>query len=142
MALQMLIESIVEELEGPGNPKRVGVSDMPIKGFKCKQCGRCCLNLHDAFSQCATDDDIKMWEKEGRDDILEWVSSIHLGNDHHIHDIWINPATHEDVERCPWLRKLPNQDKYVCRIHEDKPEHCRKFPPVQKAWFRDWMPRI
>ena len=34
-------------------------ADMPPKGFKCKQCGHCCLNLRDAFSTCATDDDVK-----------------------------------------------------------------------------------
>ena len=99
---------------------------MPPKGFKCKQCGHCCLHL-DAFSTCATDEDIKMWQKAGRDDILEWVDPIQLGN-HFIYDIWISPVTHDDVKRCPWLRKLPNQDKYVCRIHDLKPEHCRAYP--------------
>lgn len=28
----------------------------------------------------------------------------------------------------PWLRKLPNQDKYKCRIHNLRPEVCREFP--------------
>jgi hypothetical protein len=64
-----------------------------------------------------------MWELEGRDDILEWVDTIQLGDDHCVHDIWISPVTHDDVKRCPWLRKLPNQDRYVCRIHDVKPEH-------------------
>jgi hypothetical protein len=67
-----------------------------------------------------------MWEREGRYDILEWVDTIQLGN-HCVHDIWISPVTHDDVKRCPWLRKLPNQDKYVCRIHDVKPEHCRNI---------------
>ncbi len=100
---------------------------MPLKSFKCKQCGQCCLNLLDAFTTCATDADFQMWEREGRYDILEWVDTIQLG-DHCIHDIWISPVTHDDVKRCPWLRKLPNQDKYVCRIHDMKPEHCRNYP--------------
>lgn len=65
---------------------------------------------------------------EGRYDILEWVNSIYLGEDHYIHDIWISPKTGDDVERCPWLRKLPKQDKYICRIHDVKPEHCRNYP--------------
>jgi Fe-S-cluster containining protein len=43
-------------------------------------------------------------------------------------DIWISPVTGEDVQRCPWLRKLPNQEKYICRIHDVKPEHCRAYP--------------
>jgi len=54
--------------------------------------------------------------------------SIHIGEDYYIYDIWINPKTGDDVLRCPWLRKLPNQDKYICRIHDVKPEHCRKYP--------------
>jgi Fe-S-cluster containining protein len=105
---------------------------MPSKGFKCKQCGNCCLNLYDAFSTSATDQDIKMWELEGRDDILEWVDPIHIGSNQYVYDIWISPVTHDDVNRCPWLRKLPNQDKYICRIHDFKPEHCRKYPRSRK----------
>ena len=61
-------------------------------------------------------------------DILEWVNSIHLGEEHYIHDIWINPKIGDDVWRCPWLRKLPKQNKYICRIQDVKPEHCRKYP--------------
>jgi hypothetical protein len=47
--------------------------------FNCKQCGQCCINLLDAFTTCATDKDVEMWEREGRDDILEWVDTIPLG---------------------------------------------------------------
>jgi Fe-S-cluster containining protein len=105
---------------------------MPSKGFKCKQCGNCCLNLYDAFSTSATDQDIKMWEQEGRDDILEWVDPIHIGSNQYVYDIWFNPVTGDDVKRCPWLRKLPNQEKYICRIQDLKPEHCRKYPRSRK----------
>ena len=108
------------------------VTDMPPKGFKCKQCGNCCLNLYDAFSTCATEDDIIMWEDEGRNDILDWVDPIHIGSNQFVYDIWISPITHDDVNRCPWLKKLPNQDKYICRIHDLKPEHCRKYPKSRK----------
>ena len=108
------------------------VSDMPPKGFKCKQCGNCCLNLYDAFSTCATDEDIRMWDSNGRDDILDWVDPIHVGGNEYVFDIWISPATGEDVTRCPWLRKLPNKDKYICRIQDVKPEHCRAYPRSRK----------
>jgi len=73
-----------------------------------------------------------MWEREGRFDILEWVDPIHISEDHYIYDIWINPKTGADVSRCPWLRKFPKQDKYICRIHDVKPEHCRKYPSSMK----------
>ena len=105
---------------------------MPPKDFKCKQCGQCCLNLLDAFSTSATEDDIRMWEQEGRHDILEWVDPIHVGGDQYVCDIWISPVTGQDVQRCPWLRKLPKQNKYICRIHETKPEKCRKFPKSKR----------
>ncbi len=101
---------------------------MPPKTFKCKQCGNCCLNLNDAFQTSVSDEEIALWEIKGRYDILEWVDSIPIGDEHHIHDIWIDPETGDDVDRCPWLRKLPNQDKYICRIQDVKPEHCRNYP--------------
>ena len=101
---------------------------MPPKGFKCIQCGQCCLNLLDAFSTSVSEDEIKIWQQKGRDDILEWVDPIHVGGDQYVYDIWISPTTGDDVKRCPWLRKLQNRNKYICRIHEVKPEHCRAYP--------------
>ena len=100
---------------------------MPPEGFRCKQCGNCC-NLGDAYETSATEQDILLWEMEGRTDILEWVDPIDCGNGHYVYDIWISPRTGDYVDRCPWLRKLPNKNKYICRIHDVKPEHCRDFP--------------
>ena len=86
---------------------------MPPNGFKCKQCGNCCLNLTGAFQACASEADIRRWEEAGR-------------------DIWVNPRTGDDVARCPWLRKVPGADKYSCRIHDVKPDHCRRYPVSRK----------
>lgn len=99
-----------------------------MDSFNCKQCGHCCLNLSGAFSTCVSEEDIRMWEAEGREDILEWVVPISIGEGQMIYDIWLNPTTGEEVSRCPWLRKLPNKDKYICRIHDVKPAHCRDYP--------------
>jgi|GEM_PF-1985135 len=96
---------------------------VPPEEFSCKQCGNCCLNLN-AHQSCATEEDVALWEENGRDDILEWVDEMIPG----VHDIWIHPQTGEDVSRCPWLRKLPRQEKYVCHIHDMKPEMCRNYP--------------
>ncbi len=106
---------------------------MPPKEFQCKQCGQCCLNLYDAYQTSATNEDIELWDTEGREDILEWVSFIPVGKDesgkaHYVYDIWISPRTGDYVDRCPWLRKLPRKDKYICRIQEVKPSVCRNFP--------------
>ena len=86
-----------------------------MEKFKCVQCGRCCLNLSDAYQTSAPETDIKRWNREHRFDILEWVGPFE-GMD----EIWISPRTGEYVNRCPWLRKLPKQNKYICRIHGDK----------------------
>jgi len=51
---------------------------MPPKDFKCKKCGQRCLNLLDAFTTCATDEDFEMWEIGGRNDSLNWVDTIQL----------------------------------------------------------------
>jgi Fe-S-cluster containining protein len=66
--------------------------------------------------------------REGRDDILEWVVPVALGDIVFAYDIWMDPETGEDVSRCPWLRKLPNVDRYICCIQDTKPELCRDYP--------------
>lgn len=105
---------------------------MPPKTFKCIQCGNCCLNLSDAFQTSVSGEDIALWRVKGRFDILDWVDPIPVGDGNYVYDIWINPKTGDDVFRCPWLRKLPKQDKYICRIHDVKPEHCRNYPRSKK----------
>ena len=98
-----------------------------MEKFKCVQCGHCCLDLSDAFQTSVPDSDVNRWRSENRYDILEWVDTFAGFN-----DIWISSKTSEPVNRCPWLRKLPNKDKYICRIHVTKPEHCRKFPKSKR----------
>jgi Fe-S-cluster containining protein len=98
-----------------------------MEKFECVQCGHCCLDLSDAFQTSVPDSDVIRWESENRYDILECVDSF-AG----LNDIWISPKTGEPVNRCPWLRKLPKKDKYICRIHETKPEHCKNFPKSKR----------
>jgi len=56
-----------------------------------------------------------------RPEVLDYLSGI-LG------DLWISPVTGKELKRCPWLRKLPRQEKYRCRIHAVRPEVCRDYP--------------
>jgi Fe-S-cluster containining protein len=106
---------------------------MPPKDFECKQCGNCCLNLLDAFCTSVPEEDIELWEIEGREDILAWVVPLDVSDGEIIgYDIWISPKTGEEVQRCPWLRRLPKKDKYICRIHDVKPRHCRAYPKSRK----------
>ena len=98
-----------------------------MEKFKCVQYVHCCLNLSDAYQTSVPDSDVNRWKREQRFDILERVDTF-LG----LNDIWINPQTSDAVSRCPWLRKLPRKSKYICRIHETKPEHCRNFPKSKR----------
>jgi Fe-S-cluster containining protein len=98
-----------------------------MEKFECIQCGHCCLDLSDAFQTSVPETDVLRWELENRYDILECVDTF-AG----LNDIWISPKTCEPVYRCPWLRKLPKKDKYICRIHKTKPKHCRNFPKSKR----------
>jgi Fe-S-cluster containining protein len=44
------------------------------------------------------------------------------------------------VQRCPWLRKVPGQNRYVCRIHDLKPDHCRRYPRSRRHVERTGCP--
>lgn len=105
---------------------------MPPRNFRCKLCGYCCLNLLEAYYTSLHPDDIELWRKEGRDDILAWVVVTSTNNPYDRYHAWISPITGEYAERCPWLRKLPKKSEYVCRIDEVKPKHCRQYPTSKK----------
>ncbi|MCK9377003.1 MAG: hypothetical protein M0P73_12710 [Syntrophobacterales bacterium] len=81
----------------------------------------------------ANEEDISRWESEGRYDILRWVSIFDYGKEGRAGDfLWINPKTGEDANRCPFLRKVRNQNKYKCLIQDTKPEFCRQYPEDQE----------
>jgi len=94
-----------------------------MEKFHCKQCGHCCINLSGAYCNSVLDEDVNRWELEDRYDILKFVDQSSFFN-----DIWIDQETGEELDRCPWLKRLPNTDTYICRIHHTKPTHCRNYP--------------
>ena len=94
-----------------------------MEHFRCKQCGHCCFNLSDAYCNSVLEEDVERWRLEGRADILKFVDERSLFN-----DIWICRETGEKLGRCPWLKRLPENDRYSCRIHHTKPTHCRNYP--------------
>jgi Fe-S-cluster containining protein len=71
--------------------------------------------------------EIEWWETY-RPDIVSYVSGG---------EIWISPVTGKAMLRCPWLRKLPNQNKYVCRIYYDRPDDCKHYPVDIDQMVRD-----
>ena len=92
----------------------------------CNQCGKCCTKYsHGGLSASA--DEIEMWEIF-RPSISSYVDSG---------KIWISPVTGELLEICPWLRKVPNQDKYTCDIYDDRPDDCKSYPVAISQMVED-----
>ena len=107
-------------------------------GFKCKQCGKCCLKLFGTIQ--ATRNDLARWNEEGREDILAWVDALVLTDECAILDFPIHPETKEEVFRCPFLRKLPRQMRYICRINDTKPDACTRFPVSREHAEKEGCP--
>ena len=76
---------------------------------------------------CASDNEIDWWETH-RPEIFRYVSGG---------KIWISPVTGKQMVRCPWLRKLPNREKYICRIYYDRPDDCKYYPVTINQMVRD-----
>jgi len=99
-----------------------------MPAFNCRRCGRCCLTLVDAYRGCVSDADLERWRQQGRDDLLAWVVTLELGPGNRLHTAWVDPASGDDVERCPWLHELADGSGYFCGIDAVKPDHCRDYP--------------
>lgn len=97
--------------------------------FTCRQCGHCCHTLD--YHNEVTAKDIKRWQAKDRHDILEWVGHFKAG-EQIIYQIWIPPGTCQLATRCPFLKKHPSQNRWSCRIHDDKPTICRDYPVSRK----------
>ena len=40
----------------------------------------------------------------------------------------MSPETGKPLALCPWLKKLPNQNKYICDIYNQRPDDCKFYP--------------
>ena len=92
----------------------------------CNQCGKCCTR-YGGGDLTATTSEIDGWA-DHRPDIFEYVRD---------EKIWVSPVTGKQMLRCPWLRKLPHQEKYICRIYNDRPEDCKQYPVTIDEMVRD-----
>ena len=93
---------------------------------ECNQCGKCCTKYSNG-GLSASASDIESWDAF-RPDIYRYVSDG---------KIWMNPDTGKQIELCPWLRKLPNQNKYICEIYYDRPDDCRYYPVTIAQMVKD-----
>ena len=72
------------------------------------------------------------WEQTGRSDVLEWVGAFKKDGRETVYRIWMKPGTRTFAETCPFLQKIPHENKWICRIHDVKPRICREYPVSRK----------
>ena len=93
----------------------------------CNQCGKCCTNYGGGGGLSASASEIDWWETH-RPDIARYVSDG---------KIWTSPDTGEYLSSCPWLYKLPDQNKYICQIYFDRPDDCKHYPVDIQQMVKD-----
>lgn len=98
---------------------------------ECNQCGKCCIK-YGGGDIAATQEEIDLWELFNPE-IFEYVNNG---------EIWFDPATKKQLERCPFLELAPKQatqekDKYTCSIYLNRPEDCRHYPSLINEMVRD-----
>jgi Fe-S-cluster containining protein len=92
----------------------------------CNQCGKCCVKYSNG-GLSVSKSEIDLWEIF-KPDIYQFVNN---GN------IWMDPGTGKQIEQCPWLRKIPNQEKYTCDIYYDRPDDCKFYPVTIDQMVKD-----
>jgi len=93
---------------------------------ECNQCGKCCTKYSNG-GLSASADEIEYWDVF-RPAIARYVRDG---------KIWMNPDTGEQIELCPWLRKEPNQNKFLCDIYHDRPDDCKFYPVTIAEMIKD-----
>ena len=93
---------------------------------ECNQCGKCCTRYSDG-GLSAEKNEVEFWD-DFKPDIYRYV---------HDGKIWIDPDTGKQLELCPWLRKLPNQNKFTCDIYFDRPDDCKYYPVTIDQMVKD-----
>lgn len=93
---------------------------------KCNSCGKCCIKYSNGRLS-ASARQIDYWDNY-RPEIASYVND---GN------IWMQPDTSEPIERCPWLKKVPDQNKYTCDIYFDRPDDCKFYPSTLDEMIMD-----
>jgi len=93
---------------------------------ECNLCGKCCTNYSDG-GLSATASEIEFWDNF-RPDIARYVSDG---------KIWMSPDTGEQIKLCPWLKKVPNENKYICDIYYDRPDDCKHYPVTIEQMVTD-----
>lgn len=104
--------------------------DTGMAAYRCRQCGDCCRRLD--YRHQVTAGDVARWRRRGRDDILAWVREDRGDDGEPVYGIWREPGAARFAGVCPWLKNLPGTAKWICAIHDVKPEICRQYPASRK----------
>ena len=113
------------------NTGTAGISiETNMEGFSCRQCGCCCRFLD--YHNEVTAEDVAVWRKSGRNDILKWVYEIRGDGQPERYQTWVVPGTQEQAGTCPFLEKEAETRRWYCRIHDAKPAFCRQYPLNRK----------
>ena len=49
----------------------------------------------------------------------------------------MDPNTGKQLDVCPWLRKVPDQNIYTCDIYHDRPNDCKYYPVTIEQMIND-----
>lgn len=101
-----------------------------MEGFSCRQCGQCCTSLD--YHNELTEEDVVWWGRLGRTDILKWVRGVEQEGRESAYRIWTVPGTTRIADTCPFLKKIPSENRWECLIHDVKPAICRQYPLTRK----------
>lgn len=93
---------------------------------ECNQCGKCCVNYSNG-GLSVTADEVEYWE----------IFRPHISNFVSGGKIWIDPDTGQQLKRCPWLKQLPGEEKYICDIYFDRPDDCKHYPVTIEQMVKD-----
>ncbi|MEP1470052.1 MAG: YkgJ family cysteine cluster protein [Halieaceae bacterium] len=98
---------------------------------ECNQCGKCCIAYADG-GLSATPEEIESWQ------VFEPGIARYVVDG----QIWMDPATGQQLDHCPWLEVLPRESeaspaRYGCRIYHHRPQDCRQYPVTVADMVRD-----
>ena len=99
---------------------------MAVLNWLCNSCGKCCTKYSNG-GLSATASEIEFWDI-CRPEIVRYVDDG---------KIWMNPDDSQQLELCPWLNKVPGEDKYLCGIYYDRPDDCKYYPVTIEQMIAD-----
>ena len=117
----------------PGTRRPAIRIETGMEDFVCRKCGICCVSLD--YHGELTSEDVALWKKLERDDILKWVRKLKKEDGKTEYRIWTIPGTTRLADVCPFLNKEPDGNCWRCLIQDVKPRICRQYPASRKHAF-------